>query len=699
MFKIHPFRNFLLTSILPGVSLFAMMLSVATAEEGMWTFDNPPEQQLKARYGFAPSKEWLDHIRLSSVRFNDGGSGSFVSPNGLALTNHHVALSQLQKVSTPEKDYVRDGFYARTPAEELKCPDLELNVLVSMENVTARVQDAVKKGMSGEAALKARKAAMAAVEKESLDSTGLRSDVVTLYNGSEYWLYRYKKYTDIRLVFAPEQVIAFFGGDPDNFTFPRHDIDFALVRVYENGKPLESKHYLKWSERGAGDGELVFVSGHPGSTSRQTPLVGLEMERDHALPVAIHTRERRLAVLRKYAERGSEESRQALRPIFYLENTLKAFGGMYLGLKDPALIDKKRTEETEFQSLIAKNPDWQKAYGTAWNEYVASVSNYLTKMKPYRYRRLTGSNLANLALQLVQYVAEVKKPDGERLDGFHESQLESTRFGLFSPAPVYPGMEQELLANTLQEAVDELGSGDAYVQAVLGGHNAADVAKTAVAGTRLADPAFRKSLVEGGDPAVQASTDPLIALARRVDPFAREMHKWYEDKVESIEVSAGEKIGKARFAAYGKSTYPDATFTLRLTYGTVKGYPMNGTQAPPWTTFYGLYDRAYSFGLKNPYELPRRYLEGKGSLDLSTPLDFVSTCDIIGGNSGSPVVNRNGEFVGLIFDGNIESLVGDYVYSGEKNRAVAVHSSALVEVLRKLYDAGPLADELQGSGR
>lgn len=699
MSKYHPIQNSVLTFVLSALVIHTAFLMTALAEEGMWTFDNPPLKQLKERYGFEPSKEWLEHIRLSSVRFNDGGSGSFVSPNGLALTNHHVALSQLQKVSTPEKDYVREGFYARTPAEELKCPDLELNVLVSMEDVTARIQGAVKKGMSGEVALKARKAAMAAVEKESLDSTGLRSDVVTLYNGSEYGLYRYKKHTDIRLVFAPEQVIAFFGGDPDNFTFPRHDIDFALVRVYENGKPLESKHYLKWSERGAGDGELVLVSGHPGSTSRQTPLVGLEMERDHAFPVAIQTRERRLAVLRKYAERGTEESRQALRPIFYLENTLKAFGGMYQGLKDPALIAKKRTEETEFRTLIAKSAEWQKAYGTAWDEYAASVSNYLTKMKPYRYRRLTGSSLASLALQLVQYVAEVKKPDGERLDGFHESQLESTRFGLFSPAPVYPGMEQELLANTLQEALDELGPNDPYAKSVLGGRNAAEVAKEAVAGTRLADPAFRKSLVEGGEPAVQASTDPLIALARRVDPFAREMHKWFEDKVESIEVSAGEKIGKARFAAYGKSTYPDATFTLRLTYGTVKGYPMNGTQAPPWTTFFGLYDRAYSFGLKNPYELPKRYLEGKGALDLSTPLDFVSTCDIIGGNSGSPVVNRNGELVGLIFDGNIESLVGDYVYSGEKNRAVAVHSSALVEVLRKLYDAGPLADELQGSGR
>ena len=692
-------RTLLLPATLCGLAILTVFNAFAPAEEGMWTLDNPPLKQLKERYGFEPSKEWLEHLRLSSVRFNDGGSGSFVSSHGLALTNHHVALGQLQKVSTAEKDYVKDGFYARTLAEELKCPDLELNVLVAQEDVSARVQGAAKKGMTGEAALKARKSEMAAIEKESLEKTGFRSDVVTLYNGGEYWLYRYKKYTDIRLVFAPEQLIAFFGGDPDNFTYPRHDIDFALVRVYENDKPIDSsKHHLKWSEHGADADELVFVSGHPGSTDRQTPMVGLEQQRDQMMPRAIKSRERRVAVLRQYAARGSEESRQAQRPIFYLENTLKAFGGMFDGLKDPELITKKRNDENEFRRLIAANPEWKKAYGSAWDEYAVSSKNYLTQMKPYRYRRLTGSNLVNMALQVVQYVAEVKKPDGERLDGFHDSQLESTRFELFSPAPVYPGMEEALLANTLQEAVDELGPNDPYVKAVLGGRSAAEVAKEVVAGTKVADPAFRKSLVEGGESAVQSCPDPLIALVRRADPFVREMHKWFEDKVESIEVAAGEKIGKARFEAYGKSAYPDATFTLRLSYGSVKGYPMNGTQAPPWTTFYGLYDRAHSFGLKYPYELPSRYVERKGMLELSTPLDFVSTCDIIGGNSGSPVVNRKGEFVGLIFDGNIESLVGDYVYSGEKNRAVAVHSSALIEVLRKLYDAGGLADELQGTG-
>jgi hypothetical protein len=681
------------------VGWFFPLARPTSAEEGMWTFDNPPLKPLKEQYGFEPAKEWLEHVRLASVRFNDGGSGSFVSPNGLTLTNHHVALGQLQKISTAERDYVRNGFFARTREEEVKCPDLELNVLVSLEDITTRVQGAAKKGMSDEDALKARKAEIAKIEKESLDATGLRSDVVTLYNGGEYWLYRYKKYTDIRMVFAPEQLIAFFGGDPDNFTFPRHDLDFALFRVYENDQPIESKHYLKWSENGAADGELVFVSGHPGSTDRLTTLAGLELQRDHLLPRAIKTRERRVAALRKYAAQGTEQNRQASRPIFYGENSLKAFGGMLEGLRDPSLIAKKQQDEAEFRRLVSNNPAWKKAYGSAWDELATAAKNYLGLMKPFRYRRLTGSSMANLALRVVQYVAEVKKPDGVRLDGFHDAQLESTRFELFSPAPLYAGMEEVLLANTLQEAVDELGSDDPYVRAVLGGRTPAEVAREAIAGTKVADAEFRKSLVEGGESAVQNSTDPLIALARKVDPFVREMQKRYEDKVESIEAAAGEKIGKARFAAYGKSLYPDSTFTLRLTYGSVKGYPMNGTQAPTKTTFYGLYDRAYSFDLKDPYELPERYLEGKNQLNLATPLNFVSTCDIIGGNSGSPVINRNAELVGLIFDGNIESLVGNYVYNGEKNRAVAVHSAAIVEVLRKLYDAGSLADELQGTGQ
>ena len=683
--------------ILLTLSVWALLsISVSLADEGMWTFDNPPLKQLKERYGFEPTHTWLDHVRLASARFNDGGSGSFVSPHGLVLTNHHVALGQLQKVSSPTKDYVKDGFYARTEAEELKCPDLEINVLVNMENATARVRGAVKPGMSDEAALKARKAEIASIEKESLEKTGLRSDVISLYQGGEYWLYQYKKYTDMRLVFAPEQQTAFFGGDPDNFTYPRYDIDFALFRVYENGKPVENHDYLKWNAKGAGDGELVFVSGNPGSTSRDETMAQIETEKDYDLPLVLKALGRLQEAATQYAAQGTEQARQATNTIFGIANSLKAYDGRAKGLADKELIAKMQNDETSFRAKVASNPEWQKAYGGAWDAIAQAEVKHREMVKMVRFYGLRGSRLEGIALAIVQYVAEVKKPDGERLEGYHDSQVESLRFRLFSPAPVYPGFEKAMLTAGLQLAQEGLGADDPFVNAVLGSRLPSDVVTEAVDGTKLADPAFRKSLVEGGEAAVHASTDPMIVLARKVDPFDRQRIKSLEDNVESVETPAGEKIGQARFAVYGKSLYPDATFTLRLGYGAVKGYPMNGTEAPPITTFYGLYDRAYSFGLKFPFNLPARYMERRNRLDLSGPVDFVNTCDIIGGNSGSPVINKAGELVGLIFDGNIESLVGDFVYYEVNNRAVAVHSGAIIQVLRQMYDASPLADELEG---
>lgn len=521
---------------------FSVAPPTSRADEGMWTFDNVPVKQLQERYGFTPTLAWLDHVRLSSVRFNDGGSGSFVSPHGLVLTNHHVALGQLQKVSSAKKDYVADGFYAPTQAEELKCPDLELNVLVSMEDVTQRVQGVVKPGMNEAEALKARKAEMAKIEKESTEKTGLRSDVISLYQGGEYWLYRYKKYTDIRLVFAPEQQIAFFGGDPDNFTYPRHDLDFALFRVYENGKPVESNNHLKWNPRGAADGELVFVSGHPGSTSRLETLAQIDTARDYLLPLAIKTLKRRLEVARRYAAQGPEQARQATRQIFGIENSLKAFNGRYAGLLDKNLLAKKQKEEADFRALVAGKAEWEKAYGDAWGAIAQAETKGREMLEPLRFRSLRWARLAEMAMETVRYVTEVKKPDGERLAGFHDSQLESLRFRLFSPAPVYPQFEEALLAGFLQLALEELGPNDPFVKAVLDGRAPAEVAREAVAGTRLVDAAFRKSLVEGGEAAVQASNDPLIVLARQAEPFDRQMIKWYEDNYESAETPAGRRL-------------------------------------------------------------------------------------------------------------------------------------------------------------
>jgi hypothetical protein len=673
----------------------SLFTGAVSAEEGMWTFDNPPIKLLQQKYGFTPSQSWLDHIRLSCVRLNDGGSGSFVSPNGLLLTNHHVARGQLQKNSTKEHDYIRDGFYARTQAEEMKSPDLEVNILQSFENVTPRVQAALRGAKTPEEEFAKRKAVIAEIERESLQKTGLRSDVVTLYQGGEYWLYRYKKYTDVRIVFAPEEQAAFFGGDPDNFTYPRHDIDMALFRVYENGKPINSTNYLKWNPLGAKDEDLVFVAGHPGSTARLDTMAQLEVERDVVEPNVLKLLRHRIDVMRKYSAQGPEQAREAGSDIFGLENAVKAYQGRLEGLQDKSVMDKKRKDEDAFRAAVMAKPEWKAAYGSAWDEIAQAQKKAAGRLKE-RWFHTMDSELATLAANIVQYVAEIKKPDAERLPGYHEAQLDSLRFEMFSPAPIYPGFETARIAGQLQQDLDEMGPNDPFVKIVLDGKTPQAAAEALVKGTKLFDPEFRKTLVNGGEAAVAASADPQIVLARKVDPLRREYIKWTEDNVSSVTQRAGEQLGKARFAAYGKSTYPDATFTLRLSYGQVKGYPMNGTQAPSKTTLYGLYDRAASFDYRGPWELAARYKEGRAKLDLSTPLDFVTTNDIIGGNSGSPVINREGEVVGLVFDGNIESLVGDFVYDGTANRTVAVHTAAMTEVLNKLYNAPDLVKELLG---
>jgi hypothetical protein len=666
------------------------------ADEGMWTFDNPPLKQLKEKYGFTPTQEWLDHVRLSSVRFMDGGSGSFISSDGLVLTNHHVAVGQLQKMSNSEKDYVATGFYAKTPAEEIKSPDLEVNVLISMEDVTKRVQASVKEGMSDADSLKSRQVEIARIEKESLDRTGLRSNVITLYQGGEYWLYRYKKYTDVRLVMAPERQAAFYGGDFDNFTYPRYDLDMAFFRIYENGKALRCDHYLGWNPRGLSDGDLVFVSGNPGSTNRLNTYAQLEFQRDFNYPMILGYYDRYIKVLREYSALGKEQERRALIRIFGLENSKKARIGEYQGLLDKALMDGRKKAEDEFRLKVASNPEWDKAYGDAWDT-IADIVKKMTPLAKQRFfHRLFGSNLAGFATSIVRYVVEVKKPDADRIPGFHDSELNELRFNLFSPAPIYKDMEECLLANGLKWSLEALGPDDEFIKSVLSGQSPESIAKRLVEETKLSDSKFRQSLVQGGEKAVQRSDDPLIVLARKLDPMMRSEEKWDRDNIQSVLTRAGEKIAKARFAAYGKATYPDATFTLRLSYGAAVGYPMNGTIAPYKTTLYGLYDRALSFEGKADFRLPERFWERKDKLDLSTPVNFVSTCDIIGGNSGSPVVNKNAELVGLIFDGNIESLPGRYAFDESKNRAVAVHCAYMLESLRKLYDAAALADEIEG---
>ena len=674
--------------------LLILLPAGALADEGMWTFDDPPLSLLRERYGFEPGKEWLDHVRLASVRFMDGGSGSFVSPDGLVITNHHVGLGCIQNVSTAEKDYVKTGFYAASRDQEVACPGYEVNVLTAMEDVTARVTGAVRPEMSDAQARAARRAAMATIESECSARTKLRCDVVSLYQGGEYQLYQYRKYTDVRLVFAPEQSMAFFGGDPDNFTFPRHDVDICLMRAYEGGKPVQPASHLRWTAKGVGNGDLVFVSGHPGSTARLETMARLEYLRDKALPFRLEMLKRRIAALHAYAALGEEQRRRALDEIFGFENGQKALGGYYAALLDAKPMAAKADEEKALRAKVAGDPALVRSIGDPW----ATVSLIQQKLVPRameaRLVGFGGSRLLEIAGEIVQYVAEVRKPNEKRYEEYVDANLDSLRNELLSPAPIHADLEVVTLADQLQLALDKLGPDHAFVKAALGGKTPAEAAKAAVGGTKLQDAAARKALLDGGESAVATSADPMIVLARRLDPLARETRLFLEDEVDAPTTRAMEKIAQARWKAYGRTVSPDATFTLRLSYGTVKGFPAEGTEVAPFTTFYGLFDRSLSHGGKAPWELPARWKEKLAAIDGSVPLNFVSTNDIIGGNSGSPVVDRAGDFVGIIFDGNIESLAWNYYFAAEQGRSVAVDARGILEALRKVYGADALVGEL-----
>ncbi len=670
----------------------------AIADEGMWTFDNPPVEAIREAYGFEITPGWLDHVRLASVRFNDGGSGSFVSPQGLVVTNHHVAVGQLQKMSTEAKDYVTGGFYAGSADQEIPCADLELNVTESMENVTARVLGAVKEGMSSQEALRARKAEMALIRNESLERTGLRSDVVTLYQGGEYRLYRYRKYTDVRLVMAPEKQAAFFGGDWDNFTYPRYNLDFAFFRVYQDGKPLQPSHWFSWSPDGPAENELVFISGNPGRTSRLRTMRALEYYRDSLYPLKLRQIGRTLQLLAEYRARGEEEARRGGVLYFSYSNSRKAYGGMLKALENEQLMAWKGEAEWNLRKAVIEDPEMNKAYGAAWDRVAGIYDNHGIRLHRSAVRELVAGRgagrLVRIALDIVNYVHEIQLPDADRLDDFHETELEEKLFYLYSPAPVYQDLEALLLADTLKLALEELGPDDPMSKVIIGLGPLDDAAARLISKTALADVAARRALIEGGDEAVTAASDPLISLARQIAPILRDGVEWERREVESVLTPAGEQIARARFAVLGKNAYPDATFTLRLSYGQAKGYPMNGTLAPFKTTLYGMFNRAHAFGNSGEFMLPQRFWDREKKLDLSTPVNFVSSLDTIGGNSGSPVINSRLEQVGINFDRNIEGLSNAFLNDPVHNRCVAVHSAIVLEALRKLYDAAPLADEL-----
>jgi hypothetical protein len=662
----------------------------------MWTFDAPPLDYWKARYGFSPDQAWLDHVRLASVRLPICSS-SFVSSEGLVMTNHHCGRACITAVSPPDTNYQRTGFVARSVSDEKKCPGLYVDQLVAIGDVTPKIRSKVT-GATASQQVAQREAAIKAIEEECQQQSGNVCQVVTFYQGGRCSLYQYKRFSDVRLVMAPEEEISFYGGDPDNFTFPRFDLDLTLLRVYESDAPMKTEHFLKWSAGGAKEGDPVFVIGNPGSTGRLLTVAQMEYLRDVTYPGQLAQLKRNITIYHEIISKSEEARRQWENQLFYAENSYKAISGYQAGLLDSAIMAKKRAFERSLRARISADPKLRARYAGAWDKIAAALTEQRSFATKSRYYGFGGSQLLSWAGILLRIPGEAGLPDSARLPAYRGEGLESARRVVLNDAPVDKELEKETLAAQLTAARKELPATDPFLAGILQGRSPEVAAEALIEGTGLADPAARKALLDGGAAAVRSSTDPLIVVARKIAPLSRAV-AFRNTRLESTASANAERIGQALFAAYGTSLPPDATFTLRISDGVVKGYPMNGTKAPYKTSFYGLYARSADFDNQPPFRLPERWQAARERLDLSTPFDFASTNDIIGGNSGSPVINQAGEVVGLIFDGNIEQLPNRFIYTDEVARSVAVHSKGITEALRRVYDAGRIADELEGTAK
>jgi len=666
----------------------------ASADEGMWTFDNFPAAKVKQAYGVAPAPAFLDHLRRSALRIAGGCSASFISPDGLVMTNHHCVLGCVAALSTHDKNYVEAGFLAARREDELRCPNFELDQLVSIADITKSMLAATA-GKTGAAANAALRAAEATAEQSCGTAATVRCDVVSLYHGGVYDLYHYRRYDDVRLAFAPEFAVAQFGGDPDNFNFPRFDFDIGIVRAYDGDKPASTPDYLRWSPNGSKAGELVYVAGNPGGTSRQLTVAQLAYERDYALPDTQVLLAEQRGILEQFEKRGPEQFREANERLFGIENGFKVYTGRRLALVDPAFFGTTIAAENKLRAAVAARPALQAADGSAWAE-LAGLQAVRETMDARDSASIINRGLLGSAITLVRAAAERTKPNAQRLPEYTDAALLRVAQRVEAPEPIYSDLQEVDLAFALTKVRERLGTDDPLVKKFLGTESPDELAHRLIAGTKLADPAVRKALFDGGAAAIAASADPMIVYARTVDPDLRAIRKADEDRVGAPSRAAAERIAKARFAVYGTSIDPDATFTLRLSYGAVKGFvDAAGAQVPPYTTIGGLFDRATG---APPYVLPQSWLAAKPSLDLSTPMNLSTTNDIIGGNSGSPLINARGEIVGLIFDGNIFSLGGDYGYDAQHNRAIAVDSRALMAGLSKVYHADRLVSEIQTAG-
>ncbi len=675
-------------------ALFTLSAGQAQADEGMWTFDNFPADKVQAAYGVTIDQTWLDRVQAASVRLTNGCSASVVSDQGLVLTNHHCVVSCVQDLSSAETDYVQEGFLTTGREQERTCPGQQAEILTEITDVTDTIR-AAGEGLSGQAFNRARDAAVARLEQETCAGDDrYRCQVVSLYRGGQYKLYKYRRYADVRLVFAPEIATAFFGGDPDNFNFPRFNLDMAFLRLYEDGQVVETPEHLTWASRAPRAGEATFVSGNPGSTDRLLTVAQLESQRDLAIPVSQLQRAELRGRLIRFSEESAENKRIATDPLFGVENSFKVFFGRQFALNDPAFMADKRAAEADLKAKVAADLALAREIGDPWSELEAAQAAYAETYLPYRQMEAAaggGSSLFGYARTLVRAAQERAKPNTERLAEYSEARLPLLEKRLLDVRPTDKPLEEMFLSFWLSKTREYLTTDDPATQLLLGKDSPEALAERLGAQSNLDDPAVRQALWNGGMAAIQASDDPLIQLALRMDPMARAVRDTWETQVEAPTARAAERVAAARFAAYGDEVYPDATFTLRLSYGQVQGWTYRGRTIPATTTFSGLYERATG---AEPYALAPRWVAAQDRLDPDTVFNFVTTNDIIGGNSGSPVVNAQGEVLGAAFDGNIHSLGGDYGYDGTINRTVVAATSAATEALEKVYGLTGLLDEL-----
>ncbi|WP_170002117.1 S46 family peptidase [Pseudopontixanthobacter vadosimaris] len=680
------YRAFFLTS----AALFAASAaaSPASAEEGMWTFDNFPAERMEREFGWAPDQAWLDDVRASAVRLTGGCSASFVSPNGLILTNHHCVASCVYENSTGDNDLLARGFVADRRDRELKCAGQQAEVVTGITDVTAQVKQAIGTA-TGEALTRARDARIAEIEAAGCpDTATTRCQVVALFGGGQYKLYTYRKYSDVRLAWAPEDRAATFGGDPDNFNFPRYSLDASFLRAYENGQPVNTPEFLRWNPRAPVEGEATFVVGNPGSTSRLNTLGQIAFEREVRLPITLATLSELRGRLIQAMSQSEEREREGRDLLGGIENSLKVQIGRTRALNDPAFTARLESAEADLIARSAANP----AVGDPWAQVDDAVTAYRALYLPARFTSPSG-NLYGYARALVMAAQERAKPNAERLPGYTDSALPLLEKRLLDERPVYPWLDALQMEWSLSKAREYLGADDADTRLLLGRESPEMLAERLVGNTRLADPAFRRALWEGGLAAVEASSDPLIQYALRLVPRQRELDRLIDEEYSGPLTAAGAQLADARFAAYGDTLYPDATFTLRISYGKVQGWEERGQQVPIATTLGGTFDRATG---NEPFDLAPAFAAKEAQIDKAITYDFVTTNDIIGGNSGSPVVDRAGTVIGAAFDGNIHSLGGNYGYDPLLNRTVAVSAAAVQEALETIYPAPALVAELNG---